>query len=55
MRLTVAGVQREVLVSLNDRSRMSYSMLLGRNFLEGKFVVDVTGADDGPALLARGL
>jgi hypothetical protein len=53
--LTVAGVQREVLVSLNDRSRMSYSMLLGRNFLEGKFVVDVTGADDGPALLARGL
>ncbi|MEE9311755.1 MAG: RimK/LysX family protein [Planctomycetota bacterium] len=53
--LTVAGVEREVLVSLNDRSRMSYSMLLGRNFLEGKFVVDVTGADDGPSLLARGL
>ncbi len=53
--LTVDHVEREVLVSLNDRSRMSYSMLLGRNFLAGYFVVDVTGADDGPALLAHGL
>ncbi len=55
MLFTVDNVEREVLVSLNDRSRMSYSMLLGRNFLAGYFVVDVTGADDGPALLARGL
>ena len=54
MTFTVDKVEREVLVSLNDRSRMSYSMLLGRNFLAGYFVVDVTGADDGPALLARG-
>lgn len=51
MKLTCSGVEREVLVSLNDRSRMSYSMLLGRNYLDGQFVVDVTGADDEPSLL----
>jgi len=55
MTFNCVGVDREVLVSLNDRSRMSYSMLLGRNFLAGEFVVDVTGADDEPELLARGL
>lgn len=54
MTLTVDEVEREVLVSLNDRSRMSYSMLLGRNFLDGQFLVDVTGADDARELLARG-
>ncbi len=46
MTLTCAGVEREVLVSLNDRSRMSFSMLLGRNFLAGEFVVDVSRADE---------
>jgi hypothetical protein len=45
MLLTCNQVEREVLVSLNDRSEMTYTMLLGRNFLEGQFVVDVTGAD----------
>jgi hypothetical protein len=34
-------MKKEVLVTLNDRSRMKYPMLLGRNFLEGDFVVDV--------------
>jgi len=55
MALTVESVEREVLVSLNDRSQMSYTMLLGRNFLAGEFVVDVTRADDGPELFAGGL
>ncbi len=55
MLLTVDNTQRKVLVSLNDRSRMSYSMLLGRNFLAGHFIVDVTGADDTPELLANRL
>jgi len=55
MTLTTEGVEREVLVSLNDRSQMSYAMLLGRNFLAGQFVVDVTGADEAPELLAGGL
>ncbi|MCG8451214.1 MAG: RimK/LysX family protein [Pirellulales bacterium] len=35
------GNQRKILVSLNDRSQMSYSMLLGRNFLKGQYLVDV--------------
>jgi hypothetical protein len=34
-------VKKEVLVTLNDRSHMRYPLLLGRNFLEGDFVVDV--------------
>lgn len=35
------GVERKVHVSLNDRSHMQYPLLIGRNFLTGKFVVDV--------------
>ncbi len=43
-------VKKRVLVTLNDRSRMKYPLLLGRNFLQGDFVVDVdlkkhTGAE----------
>lgn len=34
-------VKKRVLVTLNDRSRMQYPLLLGRNFLQGDFVVDV--------------
>jgi hypothetical protein len=34
-------MKKQVLVTLNDRSHMRYPMLLGRNFLEGDFVVDV--------------
>ncbi len=34
-------VKKQVLVTLNDRSHMKYPMLLGRNFLEDDFVVDV--------------
>ncbi len=55
MTFTCAGVEREVLVSLNDRSRMSYSMLLGRNFLAGAFVVDVAEREDAPELVVKGL
>jgi hypothetical protein len=46
LRLRLRGVEREVLVSLNDRSEMRYPMLVGRNYLAGQFVVDVT---NGPA------
>ncbi len=35
------GVQKEVLVTINDRSDMDYPLLIGRNFLRGDFVVDV--------------
>ena len=36
-----SDVKKRVLVTLNDRSQMKYPMLIGRNFLEGDFVVDV--------------
>lgn len=39
------GVCKETIVNLNDRSAMTYRMLLGRDFLEGDFVVDVAMAD----------
>jgi len=55
MTLTCEDVEREVLVTLNDRSRMKYSMLLGRNFLAGTFLVDVTEVKDEPELVVNGL
>ena len=56
LKLACNDVEREVLVSLNDRSQMTYTMLLGRNFLAGEFVVDVSEADGLPSdLLASGL
>ena len=39
--LACRGVEKKVLVSLKDRSHMEYPLLLGRNFLEGDFLVDV--------------
>ncbi|OPX56642.1 Uncharacterized conserved protein [Oceanospirillum multiglobuliferum] len=35
------GSTRTILVTLNDRSRMDYRLLLGRNWLQGHYVVDV--------------
>jgi len=32
---------KQVLVTLNDRTEMSYPLLIGRNFLRGDFLVDV--------------
>ena len=45
------GFQREVLVSLNNRSQMGYAMLLGRNYIAGQFVVDVDVAESEEGLL----
>ncbi len=39
--LRYGGVERPTLVTLNDRSTMTYRLLLGRNFLRGNFLVDV--------------
>ena len=36
------GVEKQTLVTLVDRRHMQYRMLLGRDFLESDFVVDVT-------------
>lgn len=44
VRLTLAyhGVEKDVLVTLNNRSDLDYPMLIGRNFLLDEFVVDVS-------------
>ncbi len=42
MTLLLKDVKKRVLVSLNDRSHMTYLALLGRNFLRDDFVVDVS-------------
>jgi hypothetical protein len=36
------GFRKEVLVTLNDRTDMEYPLLIGRNFLRGDFLVDVS-------------
>lgn len=43
-----AGVTADALVTLNDRSRMAYPVLLGRDFLRGRFVVDVRSDNPEP-------
>lgn len=35
------SMEKEVLVTLNNRNHMEYPLLLGRNFLRGDFLVDV--------------
>lgn len=34
--------KKEVLVTLNDRTDMEFPMLIGRNYLKGDFIVDVS-------------
>jgi hypothetical protein len=43
VRLTLQwkDVRKEVLVTLNDRTSMEYPLLIGRNFLQSDFIVDV--------------
>ena len=36
-----AGVSRKTLVNLNDRMDSKYKILLGRNWLAGRYIVDV--------------
>jgi hypothetical protein len=35
-------VEKKVLVTLNDREKMKYPLLLGRNFLRNDFLVNVS-------------
>lgn len=48
--LVHGDVERRVHVTLNDRSHMEYPLLIGRNLLCGKFLVDVS--DQGPPAVA---
>ncbi len=40
-RVKLGGIEKEILINLNDRSKMEYKFLVGRNFLLGRFIVDV--------------
>lgn len=40
MTFRLDGVEKTVVVTLNDRGHMRYPLLLGRNFLKGDFLVD---------------
>lgn len=51
VRLTLEwrGFRKEVLVTLNDRTNMEFPLLIGRNFLEGDFLVDVAQDNGKPS------
>ena len=40
-KVKLGSVVREISVNLNDRGKMEYRFLVGRNFLIGHFIVDV--------------
>lgn len=42
MRVKLGKVERIIDVSLNDRTHLKYPFLVGRNFLNGNFIVDVS-------------
>jgi hypothetical protein len=42
LRLRWEDVEKKVVATLNDRQKMKYPMLLGRNFLRDDFVVNVS-------------
>jgi hypothetical protein len=39
--LDLEGFRKDVLVTLNNRTEMTYPLLIGRNYLRGDFLVDV--------------
>lgn len=40
-KIKIGNIEREVSINLNDRSKMDYKFLVGRNLLLGRFIVDV--------------
>jgi ribosomal protein S6--L-glutamate ligase len=40
-KIKLGSVEKELLINLNDRTRMQYKLLVGRNLLLGRFIVDV--------------
>lgn len=40
-KVKIGKIEREILINLNDRGRMDYRFLVGRNLLLGRFIVDV--------------
>lgn len=41
LKVKLGGIEKEILVNLNDRTKMEYKFLVGRNLLLGRFIVDV--------------
>jgi hypothetical protein len=41
LKITIGEIARDIEVSLADRDAFDYPVLIGRNFLDGNFVVDV--------------
>lgn len=46
LKFRVDDVEKKVLVTLNDREKMKYPVLLGRNFLRDDFLVNVSLTND---------
>jgi ribosomal protein S6--L-glutamate ligase len=40
-KIKLGSYTREISINLNDRTKMSYKLLIGRNLLMGRFLVDV--------------
>ena len=40
-KIKIGAIEREVNINLNDRTKMDYKFLVGRNLLLGRFIVDV--------------
>ncbi|XDD47083.1 ATP-dependent zinc protease [Leptospira sp. WS39.C2] len=40
--IKVGKYKEETMINLNDRNNLNYPILIGRNFLRGKFLVDVS-------------
>ncbi len=40
-KVKMGNIEKEILINLNDRSKMEYKFLIGRNVLLGRFIVDV--------------
>ena len=53
LRLALAGIEKEIPVSLRDRSAMDYRLLVGRDFLAGDFLVDVSRGGPAPPAADR--
>lgn len=48
MTLSHEGTSKRVLVNLNNRSRLTYPLLLGRNWLKDDYLVDVSRTPEAP-------
>jgi hypothetical protein len=40
-KVKLGNIEREILINLHDRGKMEYKVLIGRNLLLGRFIVDV--------------